>query len=96
MKQVNVCCGKKTDKKAHFGRNSLLQQWVTCGNENSLEYRLSSGKCKGVVPFTAYTSTCISSLNQTVTSECPPDSGSWVHDTAEDRLHVLKSVFVKF
>lgn len=90
VKQTRVCLGKVVHKDIKGTRKHILQYWTKSGDENQIEYRLSSRKCKGVVNFTAYGSTCSSCKNQSLCQEQPCNVQPF--DTT-NKLPVLKSLF---
>lgn len=89
VKMSQVCCGKLVSNKCTPKRN-MLQLWVKRGDENSSEYRLTSNKCKGIVSFSAYSSTCAICRNQTLNEINKIEIQG---DSTEDRTSLLRSLF---
>lgn len=79
---------RKESYSKNVTRNGLLQQWLRIVDENSFEHRLSSGKCKGFVPFTAYGTVC--SLCKHQSDVISPDPCS---KEPLDKLSMLKAIF---
>jgi len=91
VKMAKVCRGKLVNKKCTSQRN-MLQVWNKNGDENSSEFGLISKKCKGVVSFTSYVSTCTVCRNQVVTENKETEQPTCTQ-SVEDRMSLLRSLF---
>ena len=90
VKQAKVCRGKLVSSKRNTTKFSIVQEWFKHGEENSLELRLSAGKCQGVLSFTSYFDTCSTCQAHTFTTNTCNKAESAENINKEE---MLKSLF---